>query len=178
MSLTNIKRWPAWLKISAVLVLTYLAFFPGPRLWTACVGVARCLAAGELAAGGRGLAHLALQLCDLFIWLVSVGLVVEGWLLTRKKAYALLLAYLLLCTVTAPLGYVAGRLAPRQRGQRLPAPPAFLNRPQPVAGSTHASVTHTINLPLGPLLLLAAIWFFCQADGVQRRSAEAPARDV
>ncbi len=156
----------------AILVVAYLAFFSAPEVWRSLVWLVPNIAAGNLAGIGLGVGRLALQLFDLFIWLASVDLAAEGLLVARKKAYAFLLGYLLLCTIAAPVSYFGNRFAQIQQQRnwaQQARPPAAFSKALPVEAERYATVTSTLGLPIGPLLLLVAIWFFCQADGVQRR---------
>jgi len=177
-NLNTLKGLPVWLKTTLVLTIAYLALFEMPRLWSDVEWVWAGVRSASLATISIGFVQLLVAVIDTVVWLASICLAGCGLLVTKKRAYAFLLAYLLLCTVTAPLSYTVRKLSYAYSQHRMANMSdeqwaQFQNAPVRTP-STVAVATRTMNLPVGPALLLLALWCLCQADGIRSPIGIAP----
>ncbi len=158
--LNTLKQLSRSLQVSAVLAISYLAIFQVPLLWSHLRRLCRYIASAHFSALPLALLTFVLVLAGVSIWILSVSLAARLYNQTKKKAYAFLLAYLLLCTVTAPLGYAAQRYAYHRQQRNIAEMPEelrkeFLSHPPSPRTAVH---TETIRMPVGPALLLLALW--------------------
>jgi len=169
--LNTLKGLQVWVKTTIVLTIAYLALFEMPRLWSDVEWVWAGVRSASLPTISIGVVQLVVAVFDTVIWLASVCLAGRGFLVTKKPAYAFLLAYLLLCTVTAPLSYAVKKLSYAYSQHQMANISdeqwaQFQNAPVQTPSAV-AVVPRKMNLPIGPILLLLALSCLCQADGIR-----------
>ena len=173
MKIITVKSLPLWAKVAGLLALIYIGFFELPSLWATLRWTWRALHAANGPGYLIGITQLNLAIAGTAIWAMSVWLCGRALFFTRKTAYALLLAYLLTCTITTPLSYGSRQLAyalSQRQIATLPAEQQGYYVRHPLPKPTVAVEQHNLSLPVGPVLLLLAICFLFQAD--MRRDAK------
>ncbi len=165
-----VRRQPLWIIATVILTASYLAIFQIPNLWRALLWAWRGITGGSASVIITGLIEFALRLLGIGIWILSVYLCVRLLSYTKKKAYAFLLAYLLMTTITAPLIYAGQKIAYVRWQRQLHTMPQeqkeqFINHP--VRKPTVATVHRSLSLPVGPTLLLLAILYLSKAEGIK-----------
>ncbi len=165
----TIRNLPRWAQVAGVLTLTYLVFFELPGLWAISGWTWGNIRAGRFAGILAGLGQLVLTLTGIAIWASSVVLCGRALLFSGKKAYAFLLAFLLICTVTAPMRYITQQIAYANLQRQLREMPEGQKEQfaaHPPRRPTVVVAKINLAFPVGPALLFMAIWFMCKADGM------------
>ncbi len=173
MKLETIKNLPRWAQVTGFLALAYLVFFELPGLWAIFGWTWGHIRAGRFTGILAGLAQIILTITGMAIWASSVYLCGRALLSSRKKAYAFLLAFLMICTITAPMRYVTQQIAYANLQRQMREMPAGQKEQFFAHSPRRPSVAVArINLvfPVGPALLFMAIWLMCKADGVPLRN--------
>lgn len=169
MKIETIKNLPRWAQVAGFLALAYIVFFELPGLWAISGWTWGHLRAERFAGILAGIGQLILTITGIAIWAASVYLCARALLFSRKKAYAFLLAYLLICTVTAPMRYVSQQVAYANLQRQMREMPEGQKEQILAHPPRRPTVTVArINLafPVAPALLLMAIWLMCKADGM------------
>jgi hypothetical protein len=168
--MNTIKRLPRWAQVVAVLTVIYLSAFQLPSLWATLVWVWRSIQSRSSTGILIGLIQITLLIVGMAIWLLSVYLCSRALWASKKKAYAFLLMYLMMCTVTSPLLYASRKLSNvyvQRQIREMPKEQQTVFRQAPMHKTTTVVVTRDLSLPVGPALLLLAIWFMCKSEGVR-----------
>ena len=156
--------------IIAGLMLVYLWFFAWPDVarvsrsfWAGLYHVAD----GEFAQCLWSLAELFCILAGVVIWILSVFVTWAAFRKSRKKAYIFLLAYFLLPLAVQPSSRVIQHVMRKRRLQEYERLQAS-GQLQPVEADTREPLItfkpRNINLPVGPLLLLAGVWYLYKKE--------------
>jgi hypothetical protein len=170
MKMETLKKLPAWAKVATVLAVGYVAVFQVPTVWMTAEWLWQGVRSGNIGSSVIELLAVSLAIAHLGIWMLSSYLSGLAYHTTKKKAYAFLLAYLLLVTITAPVSFLAQKAA-YARWQNQMMEMSDEQRQQvfqhPVRRPQVAYAKRDLTFPVGPTLLLLAIWFMCKAEGIQ-----------
>ena len=104
-------------------------------------------------------------LAGLAIWVLSIIVTWAAFRKSRKKAYLFILAYFLMPLAVEPATRLSRHIANetgQYRGQ-LTASNLEIAQARPVAPSAYV-VKKSINLPVGPFLLLAGVWYLYRKE--------------
>jgi hypothetical protein len=170
MKMETLRRLPAWAKAAAALAVAYIAVFQIPTIWMTAEWLWQCIRSASVVGIVTGLLAVLLAVVHLGIWMLSSYLTGVTYHRTKKKAYAFLLAYLLLCTVTAPVSYFAQKAAYARWQNQIAAMSDEQRREalqHPVRRPQVAYAKRDLTFPVGPMLLLLAIWFMYRAEGMR-----------
>ena len=166
------KVLPLWAQLTCLWTVAYILFFKLPGLRE----IVGAFQAGVENSSAPLIGAAAVQFVFLLvgegIWLISIYLCGRALLRSRKKGFAFLLAYLMLCTVTTPLAYFSQRYASLGGQEATPAmlaqagapalPPSTASPPPGRALTVNQEIK--LSLPIGPLLLLLALWHLGKAE--------------
>jgi hypothetical protein len=170
MKMDKLKALPVWAKVAAVLAAAYIAFFQIPTIWMTGEWLWQCIRQASVAGIAAGLLAVLLAVAHLVVWMLSSYLSALAYHVTKKKAYAFLLAYFLLSTITAPVSFLAQKTARIRRHNQVSQMSAEQQEQAmrlPVRQPQVAYVKRDLSIPAGPILLLLAIWFMCKAEGIR-----------
>ncbi len=167
------RHWPAL--VIAVLMAVYLFLFLWPDVrylfhslrtdlrYISDLGPSLCLV---------GLAELLCMVAGIAVWVLSVFVTWAAFSRSRKKAYLFLLAYFLMPMVVQPISHTIKYMTRKPIVLRDEAARAAeelgLVEPAP-ARSPYFVQERNINLPVGPLLLLAGIWYLYRNEECKAR---------
>lgn len=171
MKMDTIKRLPRWAQVAGILTVAYVAFFDLPSLWATLRWIwatARWGSSPDVFL--TGIVQFILEIAGTAIWIASVYLCCRVLLFTTKKAYAFLLAYLLVCTVIDPLRYGIKQLQHANQERQMQEMSADRQEQVaeiPMQKPVVVGPRINLSLPIGPVLLLLAIWFMCKAEGIE-----------
>lgn len=163
---------PAW--VIAAGVLAYLVFVSCPkvfrllrRLWDEVRAFGHEYNAFSTCLIGFGYSALELLclLAGLAIWVLSILVSWSAFRKSRHKAYLFLLAYLLMPLAIYPTSRLISEITARRQEiytRNLPSDLKY-EQAQPVAVVAEAE-SRDISIPIGPLLLLASIWYLYKKE--------------
>jgi|GEM_PF-4613995 len=167
MNIGRIKGLSWWIRLTTLLAVVFIWFELSTmqpqyeRLWPAIMN-------HDILAIMYPLCQIGMNLLGIAIWLASVALRALGLNITKKKAYAFLLTFFLLSTLVAPVKFARQKLAYEQtrniRGLSANSQPELQ---QPCQYPLTYTPTININLPIGPLLILLAVWNMIKTDGIK-----------
>ena len=160
--------------IIAGLMLVYFWFFSWPEIVPKLLGFSyglHYLFHGGISRCLWGLFEILLVLTSVAIWVFSVFITWAAFCKSRKKAYVFILAYFLLPLVVQPTSriirhYVVAHQVQEYQTQQADYSSEFTDQEQvPMPIVMHAK--RNINLPVGPLLLLAGMWYLYKKEEIK-----------
>lgn len=157
--------------IIAGLMLVYLWFFSWPEFSHKCqrvwCNISRLYSDPALV--GLLVVDCLSSIAGAVIWFLSVFVAWAAFRKSRKKGYVFILAFLLLPLVTEPASRLLHHLTLNKRleaYEQLQAagelPPPDVESPVP-----YTVVEHKVTLPVGPLLLLAGVWYLYKKENAK-----------
>jgi len=151
-------------------VLAYLVFFSFPEIFPKLRAFAhyiRWLGDYRFSNVLWSFVELLCILAGLAIWILSIVITWATFRKSRHKAYIFILAYFLLPLVVQPSSLVIKNIMLKRRLQQYERLHAS-GQLQPVEADTREPLVtfkaRNINLPVGPLLLLAGVWYLYKKE--------------